>query len=208
MALGTAGFTAALAIHRMEQNGQSPQGGADRRDRRLRRCRQHRDGHARHARLRVVAVSGKSSAAAYLQRARGRTRCWLRQELDLGTPPAGDRALRRRHRQPRRRDARPGSRAAWTSGATSPASGWPAGAELEDHRDALHPARREPARHQLLGHAARAAAGGVAAHRHGPQAAPPRRASSRAPWTSTSCRRPFPPYLDGAVTGRTVVRIG
>jgi acrylyl-CoA reductase (NADPH) len=27
MALGTAGFTAALAIHRMEQNGQSPQGG-------------------------------------------------------------------------------------------------------------------------------------------------------------------------------------
>ena len=27
MAIGTAGFTAALAIHRMEQNGQSPQGG-------------------------------------------------------------------------------------------------------------------------------------------------------------------------------------
>src|SRR5580693_9634272 len=27
MALGTAGFTAALAIHRMEQNGQSPAGG-------------------------------------------------------------------------------------------------------------------------------------------------------------------------------------
>ncbi|MBV8307163.1 MAG: alcohol dehydrogenase catalytic domain-containing protein, partial [Gammaproteobacteria bacterium] len=27
MALGTAGFTAALAIHRMEQNGQSPSGG-------------------------------------------------------------------------------------------------------------------------------------------------------------------------------------
>ena len=27
MALGTAGFTAALAIHRMEHNGQRPQGG-------------------------------------------------------------------------------------------------------------------------------------------------------------------------------------
>src|SRR6185437_586436 len=27
MGIGTAGFTAALAIHRMEQNGQSPQGG-------------------------------------------------------------------------------------------------------------------------------------------------------------------------------------
>ena len=87
MALGTAGFTAALAIHRMEQNGQSPQGGP-------------------------IVVTGASGgvgsvaidmlARARLPRRRGqrqgrrrrrtcgssaRTRCCARQEIDLGSRP-------------------------------------------------------------------------------------------------------------------------
>ncbi len=111
MALGTAGFTAALAIHRLEQNGQSPTGGpiavtgasggvgsiaVD-----MLAARGYR----------VVAVSGKAAAADYLK---------------------------------------------------------------EDHRDALHPARREPARHQLLRDAARVAAGGLEAHRDRPATPAPR----------------------------------
>ena len=51
MAIGTAGYTAALAIHRMEQNGQQPRGRRDRRDGRDRRRRQPRHRHARGPRL-------------------------------------------------------------------------------------------------------------------------------------------------------------
>jgi acrylyl-CoA reductase (NADPH) len=84
MALGTAGFTAALAIHRMEQNGQQPAGGPivvtgasggvgslaiD-----MLSARGYR----------VIAVSGKQDAAAYL-RELGASEVLLRQEIDLGT---------------------------------------------------------------------------------------------------------------------------
>jgi NADPH2:quinone reductase len=83
MALGTAGFTAALAIHRMEQNGQSPAGGpiavtgasggvgsiaVD-----MLAARGYR----------VVAVSGKAAAAGYLKELEVLTR----QDLDLGSRP-------------------------------------------------------------------------------------------------------------------------
>ena len=86
MALGTAGFTAALAIHRMEQNGQTPAGGpiavtgasggvgslaVD-----MLSARGYR----------VVAVSGKAAAAEYLS-ALGAAEVLPRAGLNLGTRP-------------------------------------------------------------------------------------------------------------------------
>ena len=86
MALGTAGFTAALAIHRMEQNGQSPAGGpiavtgasggvgsiaVD-----MLAARGYR----------VVAVSGKAAAAHYLKEL-GAAEVLTRQDLNLGSRP-------------------------------------------------------------------------------------------------------------------------
>ena len=86
MAIGTAGFTAALAIHRMEQNGQSPAGGPivvtgatggvgslaiD-----MLKARGYR----------VSAVSGKPAATQYL-RELGADEVLARQELELGAKP-------------------------------------------------------------------------------------------------------------------------
>jgi acrylyl-CoA reductase (NADPH) len=86
MALGTAGFTAALAIHRMELNGQSPTGGpiavtgasggvgsiaVD-----MLAARGYR----------VVAVSGKATAAPYLKEL-GAAEVLTRQDLELGSRP-------------------------------------------------------------------------------------------------------------------------
>jgi len=86
MALGTAGFTAALAIHRMEHNGQNPTGGPvvvtgasggvgsiaiD-----MLSARGYK----------VIAVSSKAAAREYLT-ALGASEVLLRQELDLGSRP-------------------------------------------------------------------------------------------------------------------------
>jgi acrylyl-CoA reductase (NADPH) len=86
MAIGTAGFTAALAIHRMEQNGQDPGGGPivvtgasggvgsiaiD-----MLSARGYR----------VVAVSGKPEASAYLTEL-GATELLARAELNFGSRP-------------------------------------------------------------------------------------------------------------------------
>ena len=86
MSLGTAGFTAALAIHRMEQNGQTPGGGpvvvtgatggvgsiaVD-----MLATRGYR----------VIAVSGKADAAEYLK-ALGAAEVLDRKSLDLGSRP-------------------------------------------------------------------------------------------------------------------------
>lgn len=86
MALGTAGFTAALAIHRMEQMGQSPAGGpivvtgasggvgsvaVD-----MLATRGYR----------VIAVSGKPGAVAYLKQL-GASEVLARQQIDFGTRP-------------------------------------------------------------------------------------------------------------------------
>lgn len=86
MAIGTAGYTAALAVHRMEQNGQHPDGGEivvtgatggvgsiaiD-----LLAGRGYR----------VVAVTGKDSSRDYLQRL-GAARVLLRNEIDIGSKP-------------------------------------------------------------------------------------------------------------------------
>lgn len=86
MSLGTAGFTAALAIHRMEQNGQTPAGGpiavsgasggvgsiaVD-----MLSARGYK----------VVAISGKSTAAEYLK-ALGASEVLTRQDIDFGGKP-------------------------------------------------------------------------------------------------------------------------
>ena len=86
MALGTAGFTAALAIHRMEHNGQQPAkgpivvtgatGGVGSVAIDLLSGRGYE----------VVAVSGKSAADEYLRKL-GAKQVLRRQELDLGSRP-------------------------------------------------------------------------------------------------------------------------
>jgi acrylyl-CoA reductase (NADPH) len=86
MALGTAGFTAALAIHRMEQNGQDPDngevvvtgatGGVGSLAIDMLAGRGYR----------TVAVTGKKSSEEYL-RTLGASRVLLRESLDLGSRP-------------------------------------------------------------------------------------------------------------------------
>ncbi|HXN79286.1 MAG TPA: oxidoreductase [Steroidobacteraceae bacterium] len=86
MGLGTAGFTAALAIHRMEQNGQSPgsapiavtgaTGGVGSVAIDMLSARGYP----------VVAVSGKADAAPYLKEL-GAGEVLVRQDLDLGSRP-------------------------------------------------------------------------------------------------------------------------
>ncbi len=86
MALGTAGFTAAYAIHRMEQNGQSPErgpiavtgasGGVGSIAIDMLAGRGYE----------VVAVSGKRSSTEYLK-ALGAQTVLLRQEIDFGSRP-------------------------------------------------------------------------------------------------------------------------
>jgi len=86
MALGTAGFTAALAIHRMEQNGQLPAGGPI--------AVTGASGGVGSIAIdilsargyRVVAVSGKADAAPYLKEL-GASEVLLRQDIDFGSRP-------------------------------------------------------------------------------------------------------------------------
>jgi acrylyl-CoA reductase (NADPH) len=86
MALGTAGFTAALAIHRMERNGQAPDrgpvvvtgatGGVGSLAIDMLAARGYE----------VVAVTGKSASTDYLK-SLGASKVVMRSELDLGTKP-------------------------------------------------------------------------------------------------------------------------
>jgi acrylyl-CoA reductase (NADPH) len=86
MSLGTAGFTAALAIHRMEQNGQTPAGGPI--------VVTGATGGVGSVAIdmlatrgyRVIAVSGKPDAADYLK-ALGASEVLDRKSLDLGSRP-------------------------------------------------------------------------------------------------------------------------
>ena len=86
MSLGTAGFTAALAIHRMEQNGQTPQGGPI--------AVSGASGGVGSIAVdmlsgrgyKVIAISGKSTATEYLK-ALGATEVLTRQDIDFGTKP-------------------------------------------------------------------------------------------------------------------------
>lgn len=86
MALGTAGFTAAYAIHRMEQNGQTPEGGPI--------VVTGASGGVGSIAIdmlagrgyQVVAVSGKASSADYLK-SLGAATILLRQQIDFGSRP-------------------------------------------------------------------------------------------------------------------------
>jgi acrylyl-CoA reductase (NADPH) len=86
MALGTAGFTAALAIHRMEHNGQLPAGGPI--------AVTGASGGVGSIAVdmlagrgyRVVAVSGKADAAAYLKEL-GASEVLARRDIELGSRP-------------------------------------------------------------------------------------------------------------------------
>jgi NADPH2:quinone reductase len=86
MAIGTAGYTAALAIHRMEQNGSAPDGGEI--------VVTGATGGVGSVAIdmlagrgyKVVAVTGKKSSAAYLEKL-GASRVLLREEINLGSRP-------------------------------------------------------------------------------------------------------------------------
>ena len=86
MGIGTAGFTAALAIHRMEQNAQTPDGGPI--------AVTGASGGVGSIAIdmlsgrgyRVVAISGKADAAAYLQEL-GAAEVLARASVELGTRP-------------------------------------------------------------------------------------------------------------------------
>lgn len=86
MAIGTAGYTAALAIHRMEQNGQRPQGGEI--------IVTGASGGVGSVAIdmlagrgyKVVAVTGKKSSTQYLQQL-GASRVLLRETINLGSRP-------------------------------------------------------------------------------------------------------------------------
>jgi NADPH2:quinone reductase len=86
MAIGTAGYTAALAIHRMEQNGQRPEGGDI--------VVTGASGGVGSVAIdmlagrgyKVVALTGKQASAAYLEKL-GASRVLLREGLNLGSRP-------------------------------------------------------------------------------------------------------------------------
>jgi NADPH2:quinone reductase len=86
MALGTAGFTAALAIHRMEQNGQTPAGGPIAVTGASGGVGSIAVDMLASRGYQVVAVSGKASAAAYLKEL-GASEVLARQDIDLGSRP-------------------------------------------------------------------------------------------------------------------------
>jgi acrylyl-CoA reductase (NADPH) len=86
MALGTAGFTAALAIHRMEQNGQVPEGGSIAVTGATGGVGSLAIDMLNSGGYRVVAITGKAESADYL-RALGAHEVLLRGELDFGSKP-------------------------------------------------------------------------------------------------------------------------
>jgi NADPH2:quinone reductase len=86
MSLGTADFTAALAIHRMEQNGQTPAGGPIAVTGATGGVGSIAVDMLATRGYRVIAVSGKAEAAEYLK-ALGASEVLDRKSLDLGSRP-------------------------------------------------------------------------------------------------------------------------
>ena len=86
MMLGTAGFTAALAVHRMEQNGQLPGGGPVVVTGAAGGVGSIAIDMLAGRGYEVVAVTGKSEADAYLREI-GAARILRRQDIDLGSRP-------------------------------------------------------------------------------------------------------------------------
>jgi NADPH2:quinone reductase len=172
MQIGTAGYTAALAIHRMEQNGQQPgngpvvvtgaTGGVGSIAIDMLAARGYE----------AVAVTGKAAGGAYLESI-GATSVLLRDEIDVGRRPmeraqwAGNDELRRQYRE-----HRPGREPCPV-----------------DNGSAVHPARGVPARHQFGRYAARFAAGGLVPHRQRSPAAPSRHHRRSDHWPRRVARR-------------------
>jgi acrylyl-CoA reductase (NADPH) len=86
MAIGTAGFTAALAIHRMEVNGQAPAGGPIVVTGATGGVGSLAIDMLKGRGYRVIALSGKPAAVPYLKEI-GADEVLARQGLDLGTKP-------------------------------------------------------------------------------------------------------------------------
>jgi acrylyl-CoA reductase (NADPH) len=86
MAIGTAGFTAALAIHRMEENGQSPASGEVVVTGATGGVGSLAIDMLAHRGYGVVAVTGKRESKNYLT-SLGATRVLTRDEIDLGSRP-------------------------------------------------------------------------------------------------------------------------
>ena len=87
MAIGTAGFTAALAVDAMELNGQRPGPGAGARQRRHRRGRKLRHRHARRSRLRGGRRSPASGSRTSTCARSATSRILYRDEVEMGTRP-------------------------------------------------------------------------------------------------------------------------
>ncbi len=168
MAIGTAGFTAALALHRMEQNDQRPElgpiavtgatGGVGSIAIDIFSGRGYT----------VTALTHKAGAEEYL-RALGAAAVQLLTGMKLGTRPL-EKAM-----WGGAVDSLGGAVLGWLTRTTVPLGniasiGLAAGPELCDHGHAFHTARREPARHQLGRGPARPPARGLAAARRGPEA--------------------------------------
>ena len=156
MALGTAGFTAALAIERMELNGQRPENGPVLVNGATGGVGSFAVDMLAARGYEVAAFTGKAESAGWLE-SLGAARVVLRDEVEMGTRPPrthamGGRGGQRGRRPPRLVDPdgdagreHRGHRARRRS-------------EAFDHRAALHPARGEPARHQLGDHLPRSSA--------------------------------------------------
>jgi NADPH2:quinone reductase len=86
MALGTAGFTAALAVHLMERNDQTPQGGAIAVTGATGGVGSIAIDMLAARGYEVIAVSGKASAVEYLK-SLGAARVLLRDDIDYGSKP-------------------------------------------------------------------------------------------------------------------------
>jgi NADPH2:quinone reductase len=86
MAIGTAGFTAALAVHRMEHNGQKPAGGPVVVTGATGGVGSIAVNMLAGRGYEVVAVTGKADSAAYLK-ALGASSVLLRSEIDFGKRP-------------------------------------------------------------------------------------------------------------------------
>ena len=206
MALGTAGFTAALSIHRMERNGQAPSrgpivvtgatGGVGSLAIDMLSARGYE----------IIAVTGKAESVDYLKslgasqvvlRARLRTRQPARSSPRDTPAPSTAWAARCWRASPGR----------WISGEISPASGLAGGAEL---KTTVMPFILRGVNLLGINSSATPRAERLEVWQRIATDLAPRHLARIAQRTIAFAELPgaFQAYLDGKVTGRTVVKIG